>query len=258
MHKIIFYFFCLLLLSSCTKRNLAYFSDLEGHDVYTENVQKVSSPKIKPDDVLEIIVSSLNPEANSLFNMGTMPNVANANANAGSYSATNQMGYLVDHEGYIEYPVLGRIQLGGLTKEEAKQVLQEKISAFLKDPIINIRFQNYRITVIGEVNRPSTFIMPSEKTSVLTALGMAGDMTNYGKRDNVLIIREEDGIRTMTRINLNEKDVLNSPYFYLQQNDIVYVEPVKSRGPEYGNNLRIISIVVSIASVVSLLLIRLN
>ena len=256
MHKIIFYFFCLLLLSSCTKRNLAYFSDLEGHDVYTENVQKVSSPKIKPDDVLEIIVSSLNPEANSLFNMGTMPNVANANA--GSYSATNQMGYLVDHEGYIEYPVLGRIQLGGLTKEEAKQVLQEKISAFLKDPIINIRFQNYRITVIGEVNRPSTFIMPSEKTSVLTALGMAGDMTNYGKRDNVLIIREEDGIRTMTRINLNEKDVLNSPYFYLQQNDIVYVEPVKSRGPEYGNNLRIISIVVSIASVVSLLLIRLN
>ena len=257
MHKIIFYFFCLLLLTSCSKRNLAYFSDLEGHEVYTENVQKVSSPKIKPDDVLEITVSSLNPEANSLFNIGTMPNVGSG-ANPNTYSTTNNIGYLVDHEGNIEYPVLGRIKLGGLTKEEAQKELREHLSAFLKDPIINIRFQNYRITVIGEVNRPSTFIMPSEKTSVLTALGMAGDMTTYGKRDNVLIIREEDGVRTMTRINLNEKDVLNSPYFYLQQNDIVYVEPVKSRGPEYGNNLRIISIVVSIASVVSLLLIRLN
>lgn len=257
MHKIIFYFLCLLLLSSCAKRNLAYFSDLQGNDVYTENVQKVSSPKIKPDDVLEITVSSLNPEANSLFNIGTMPNVGNT-ANNGAYSATNHMGYLVDHEGYIEYPVLGKIKLGGFTKEEAQNKLREQLSTFLKDPIVNIRFQNYRITVIGEVNRPSTFILPSEKTSVLTALGMAGDMTNYGKRDNVLIIREEDGVRTMTRINLNEKEVLNSPYFYLQQNDIVYVEPVKSRGPEYGNNLRIISIVVSIASVVSLLLIRLN
>lgn len=257
MQKTIFYLFCLLLLASCSKRNLAYFSDLEGQDIYTEEVQKIASPKIKPDDVLEITVSSLNPEANSLFNIGTMPNVGNM-GNASAYSATNNMGYLVDHEGYIEYPVLGRIRLGGLTKEEAQKKLREEISAFLKDPIINIRFQNYRITVIGEVNRPSTFILPSEKTSVLTALGMAGDMTNYGKRDNVLIIREEDGVRTMTRINLNEKEVLNSPYFYLQQNDIVYVEPVKSRGPEYGNNLRIISIVVSIASVVSLLLIRLN
>ncbi len=254
MRKIIFYFFCLMLLSSCSKRNLGYFSDLEGQDVYTENVQKVSSPKIKPDDVLEITVSSLNPEANSLFNIGTMPNMTNPNS--GTYSATNHMGYLVDHEGYIEYPVLGRIKLGGLTKEEAKKALQEQLSAFLKDPIINIRFQNYRITVIGEVNRPSTFIMPSEKTSVLTALGMAGDMTVYGKRDNVLIIREEDGVRTMTRINLNEKDVLNSPYFYLQQNDIVYVEPVRSRGPEYGNNLRIASIIISTISVLSLLIWR--
>src|SRR5690606_21050867 len=131
MHKIIFYFLCLLLLSSCAKRNLAYFSDLEGNDVYTENVQKVSSPKIKPDDVLEITVSSLNPEANSLFNIGTMPNVGNP-ANSGAYSATNHMGYLVDHEGYIEYPVLGKIKLGGLTKEEAQQELRKQLSAYLK------------------------------------------------------------------------------------------------------------------------------
>jgi|SRR5690554_770338 len=257
MQKTIFYLFCLLLLASCSKRNLAYFSDLEGQDIYTEEVQKIASPKIKPDDVLEITVSSLNPEANSLFNIGTMPNVGNM-GNASAYSATNNMGYLVDHEGYIEYPVLGRIRLGGLTKEEAQKKLREELSAFLKDPIINIRFQNYRITVIGEVNRPSTFIMPSEKTSVLTALGMAGDMTVYGKRDNVLIIREEDGVRTMTRINLNEKDVLNSPYFYLQQNDIVYVEPVRSKRPEYGNNLRIASIIISTISVLTLAVWRLR
>lgn len=255
MHKIIFYFLGLLLLSSCSKRNLAYFSDLEGEDIYTESVQKVASPKIQPDDVLDITVSSLNPEANSLFNIGTMPDI---NTPSGKAYATNTTGYLVDHEGFIEYPVLGKIKLGGLTKEEAKQALQTALQPYLKDPIINIRFQNYRITVIGEVNRPSTFILPSEKMNVLTALGMAGDMTVYGKRNNVLLIREENGVRTMTRLNLNDKEVLNSPYFYLQQNDIIYVEPVRSKRPEYGNNLRIASIIVSTLSMLSLLIWRLR
>lgn len=256
MHKIIFYFFVLLLLSSCSKRNLAYFSDLEEGDAYTENVQKIALPKIQPDDILDITVSSLNPEANSLFNIGTMPDI---NTTTGkTYATTNSLGYLVDNEGFIEYPVLGRIKLGGLTKEEAKQTMQTALQTYLKDPVINIRFQNYRITVIGEVNRPSTFILPSEKMNVLTALGMAGDMTVYGKRDNVLLIREEDGIRTMARLNLNDKEVLNSPYFYLQQNDIIYVEPVRIKRPEYGNNLRIASIVISTISVIGLLIWRIR
>src|SRR5690606_16855091 len=124
-------------------------------------------------------------------------------------------GFLVDHEGFIEYPILGKIKIGGLSKEQAKQELQKHLQIYLKDPVVNIRFQNYRITVIGEVTRPSTFVLPSERTNILTAIGMAGDLTIFGKRENVLLIREEDGVRTMVRLNLNNKDVLNSPYFYL-------------------------------------------
>lgn len=256
MRKYLFYLSLLLIISSCSKRNLTYFSNLGDQEVYTEAIEKGEQPTIQPDDILDIKVSSLNPEANSLFNLGLMPNV-----NALERSTTTpvkEAGFLVDHEGFIEYPIIGKIKLGGLTKEEAMQELKMLLKDYLKDPIINIRFLNYRITVIGEVTRPSTFILPSEKINVLTALGMAGDLTIYGKRENVLLIREEGGVRTITRLNLNDKAVLNSPYFYLQQNDVIYVEPVKTRGPEFANNLRIASIIISIVSVVSLLLIRLN
>ena len=256
MHKLIFYISLLLFFTSCSKRNLTYFSNLGDQDVYTEIIEDGEQPTIQPDDILDIKVSSLNPEANSLFNLGLMPNVNALESN--NLSPVKEAGFLVDHEGYIEYPIIGKIKLGGLTKEEAKQKLNTLLKDYLKDPIINIRFLNYRITVIGEVAKPSTFILPSERINILTALGMAGDLTVYGKRDNILLIREEGGTRTIARLNLNDKDVLNSPYFYLQQNDVIYVEPVKSKGPEFSNNLRLVSIFVSIASVVSLLLIRLN
>lgn len=256
MRKFVFYLFFLLAISSCSKRNLTYFSNLGSKEVYTETIEKGDQPTIQPDDILDIKVSSLNPEANSLFNLGLMPNV-NA-LEQSTVSPVKEAGFLVDHEGYIEYPVIGRIELGGLTKEEATQKLKLLLKEYLKDPIINIRFLNYRITVIGEVTQPSTFTLPSEKISILTALGMAGDLTVFGKRDNVLLIREEGGIRTIARLNLNDKEVLNSPFFYLKQNDVIYVEPVSSKGPEFNNNLRLISIFVSIASVVSLLLIRTN
>lgn len=257
MRKYLFYLSFLLLISSCSKRNLTYFSNLGDQEVYTETIEKGDLPTIQADDILDITVTSLSPEANSLFNIGTMPNVNTLERNMSIHTPTSS-GFLVDAQGFIDYPILGKIKLGGLTKEEAKQELQNLLQDYLKDPIINIRFLNYRITVIGEVTRPSTFILPSEKINILTALGMAGDLTVFGKRENILLIREEDGKRIMARLNLNDKEVLNSPYFYLQQNDIIYVEPVKSKGPEFANNLRIISIIVSIASVVSLLLIRLN
>lgn len=255
MHKYIFYISLLLLFASCSRRNLTYFSNLGDEEVYTEAIVRGEQPTIQPDDILSIRVNSLNPEANSLFNLGVMPNV---NALSSGGGGTNEAGFLVDHEGFIEYPIIGKIKLGGLTKQEAMQHLKDLLKDYLKDPIINIRFLNYRITVIGEVNQPSTFTVPSEKTNVLTALGMAGDMTAYGKRENVLLIREEDGMRTMVRLNLNDKEVLNSPYFTLQQNDIIYVEPVKIRGPEQANNIRLISFALSIISIASVLFIRFN
>ena len=248
--NILYLFAILLLFASCSKRNLSYFSDLEGQGVYTEIIGNVSEPKIKPDDLLSITVNSLNPEANVLFNSGAVPSEAKQEVSLA------QQGYLVNKEGNINFPVLGKIQVGGLTKEEARNKLVEELQEYLKDPIVNIRYLNYRITVIGEVNRPSSFTIPSEKINLLTAIGMAGDLTVFGKRENILLIREEAGVRTMTRVNLNSKEILDSPYFYLQQNDVVYVEPVEARAAQASLTRSNISIALSAASILAIILTR--
>ena len=248
-----------MAFTSCNRRNLAYFSDLQGQSTYTEKVSNVTEPKIKPDDLLSITVTSLNPEANLMFNRGTFPPVGTVTDFSTANRPTNiqNEGYLVNREGLIEFPVIGKVKVGGLTKEEAKNNLVEQLQEYLKDPTVNIRYLNYRITVIGEVNRPSTFTIPSEKINVLEALGMAGDMTAFGKRENVLIIREEEGVRTMTRVNLNKKEFLNSPYFYLQQNDVVYVEPDKLKQINASTNARTISIITAITSLAIIIASRL-
>lgn len=248
------YLFLLIGFASCSKRNLAYFSDMEQNE-YTEKIIYSVEPKIQPDDLLSISVTSLNPEANALFNRGEMPNSGASNSVTnfsitGNTSNIYKEGYLVDKDGFIDFPVIGKLCIGGLTKAEVKNKLVHELQEYLKEPIINVRFLNYKVTVIGEVNRPSTFTIPSERINVLEALGMAGDMTAYGKRENVLIIREEDGIRKMTRVNLNNTDLVNSPYFYLQQNDVVYVEPHRARRAQASNDSRYIAIASSVVTLI--------
>lgn len=212
-----------LVFTSCSHRNLVYFSDLPSASNFETPIKNYVQPTIQPDDILSISVSSLNPESNVLFNNVILP----SQANAGGVIASTKIneGYLVDKAGFINFPVIGKVMLAGLTKEQAQDKMTSEIKVHVKSPIINVRFTNFKITVIGEVNSPSTFTIDTEKINVLEALGLAGDMTSFGRRENVLIIREQQGIRRATRINLNNKDVLNSPFFYLQQNDIVYVEP---------------------------------
>ena len=212
----------LLTFTACSKRNLVYFSDLQTSSKNETPIQNYIQPKIQPDDLLSISVSSLNAESNMLFNNVILPPT---NSTSGIIASKVNEGYLVDKGGAINFPVIGKVTLAGLTKEEATEKMINEIKTHVKNPIVNIRFLNFKVTVIGEVNTPSTFEINSEKINVLEALGLAGDMTQFGNRDNVLIIREKDGVRTTARINLNNKEVLNSPYFYLQQNDIIYVEP---------------------------------
>jgi len=214
----------LIVFSSCAKRNLVYFSDLPQGTDFKTPVRNYYAPKIQADDILSISVSSLNPESNVLFNNILLP-TASSYANAQVVANKIDEGYLVDKNGSINFPVIGKINLSGLTKEEATEKMTGLIKDHVKNPIVNIRFLNFKVTVIGEVTKPATFTVPTEKVNVLEALGLAGDMTEFGRRENVLIIREKDGVRSTARINLNNKDVLSSPYFYLQQNDIVYVEP---------------------------------
>jgi polysaccharide biosynthesis/export protein len=214
-----------LFITSCSSdRNLVYFSDLPPSQNFDGPIKNYVQPTIQPDDIISITVSSLNPESNVLFNNVILPPTAPAASNNAAATRAGE-GYQVDKSGFINFPVIGKIMLAGLTKEQAIEKMTSEIKVHVKNPIVNVRFMNFKVTVIGEVNAPATFVVATEKINVLEALGLAGDMTEFGRRENVLIIREQQGVRRTARVNLNNKDVLNSPFFYLQQNDIIYVEP---------------------------------
>lgn len=250
-----FLFLLILLVSaSCSNRNLAYFSDLRQQGEYKEQITNENEPKIQPDDLLSISISSLSPEATAVFNRGVQTQISSSNA---SSHRNIDDGYLVDKEGFIDFPVIGKMKLGGLTKAQAKDKMVKELQQYLKRPTANIRFLNFRVTVVGEVGRPSTFTIPSEKINVLEALGMAGDMTAFGKRDNVLIIREEGGVRKMARLNLNSKETFNSPYFYLQQNDVIYVQPNSTKATQATTDLRFATLFIGLTSTVALIISRL-
>ncbi|MDO6439507.1 polysaccharide biosynthesis/export family protein [Cyclobacterium sp. 1_MG-2023] len=230
----------------CAKRNLVYFSDIETGSSYSTNISQVEEPIIQSGDLIKIVVSTQSPESNLLFNSGVISNDSQSRM-MNQQLPTNE-GYLVDKNGQINFPVLGKIDIAGFTREEATLKMTELLEEYVKDPIINIQYLNFKITVIGEVTNPNTFTLATDRISILEALGLAGDMTQYGKRENVLLIRDQDGVRKAVRLNLNDKAILNSPYFMLQQNDVLYVEPDKIKSVQASTNQRsltILSILVS-------------
>lgn len=182
---------------------------------------------IQPDDILSIAVYSFDMTAAAPYNIAGGSGTSNATGSVASISTPG--GYLVDEEGNIDFPVFGKIKIGGLTISAAKTKIREQVATQLVDPVVMVRFMNFRITVIGEVNNPATYTIPDQKITLLEALGLAGDLTIYGKRDDILIIREVNGKREFGHINLKDKAVFNSPYFYLAQNDVIYVEPIKQK-----------------------------
>lgn len=227
----------LFLFGSCApRRNLVYFSEGNPNSKGAVSVPASMEVKIQPDDILKISVSSLSVESNALFN-----------------PAGNEIGYKVDKGGNIGFPVVGLIKLDGLTLEQAQAKISRELDKYVKNSIVAVQFLNFKITVIGEVNRPNSFAITNDKINVLEALGLAGDMTVYGKRENVLVIRQNGSERTMARINMNNRDVLSSPYFNLRQNDIVYVEPDRAKAASVSTNNRYIPIVISTAiSIISI------
>lgn len=240
-----------------SKRELSYFKDLPADQGFKTAITNAYSPEIQAGDLLSISVSSLDAASNILFNTGAMQqsgDLRNRDQNAGTN--LNKEGYLVGEEGNINFPIIGQIALGGLSLKEAHQKMEEELVRYVKDPIVNVRFLNFKITVIGEVQKPTTFTIPNDRINVLEALGMAGDMTPYGKRNNVLVIREENGERNLVRLDFNSKEVFSSPYFYLKQNDIVYVEPGALKDPSGDRTLRIISTVATVVTATALMIQR--
>ena len=248
------------LLTGCVQtKQLAYFQGEPGRtDALTIADRYV--PKIQPGDVLSVQVSSLNPEASSFFN----PYAALASADRGGIqtmvtSATPlpaQNGYLVDNAGLIELPVLGKVAVAGQTIIQVKDRLRESLKEYLKEPTVNIRNLNFRISVMGEVTRPSLFTIPNEQITLLEALSLSGDVTIYGRRENVLIIREENGKRTFARVDLTRRDLFSSPYYYLHPNDVVYVEPGKARAATADRTNQLLPIVLSALSFVAIIVSR--
>lgn len=229
--RLLWFFISFFGLIACSsKRNLVYMNDLRGLAEEKGQVLNNAPLRIQPDDLLSITVSSLNPESTILFNKGLLAASSTSPTEPGMVNnalvnKADKDGYLVDREGYINFPVLGRVKLGDLTKEEAAQKLTLDVSKYLKGPVVSVKLINFNITVLGEVTHPSTFTISRESVNVLEALGMAGDMTVFGKRETVLVIRHQNGVRTSNRIDLTNKSAFETPFFYLRQNDIVYVEP---------------------------------
>ena len=216
-----------ILLGSCTMaKEIPYFKDLESTNGTLPIAQ--SEAYIHNNDILAITISAMDPMAVAPFNL---PLVTYATPGEEKITTTPSLQpYIVNVDGEINFPILGKIKLGGLKKSEAENLIKEKLSPYLKDPIVSIQFLNYRITILGEVSKPGTYTIKNERISILEALGLAGDLTIYGRRDNVLLIRESDGgEKEYVRINLKNTDILSSPFYYLQQNDVIYVEPNKTR-----------------------------
>ena len=186
--------------------------------------------KIMPKDLLTITVNTTDPEAAAPFNLTVQTATNAANPNSFSRQTTLQQ-YLVSNEGTIDFPVLGSLQVSGLTKSEAENLIRQKLGVYLKEsPIVTVRMANYKISVLGEVAHPGMFTINNEKVNIFEALALAGDLTIWGKRDNVKLIRENAvGQREIIDLNLNKADIITSPYYYLQQNDILYVTPNKTK-----------------------------
>ena len=245
----------LLLLTSCTSyQKIPYLQDFETVNA-TEEVTAMYDAHIRPKDLLTITVNTTDPEAAAPFNL-TVQSAANSNLTQWVTQQAALQQYLVDNQGNIDFPVLGELHLGGLSMNEAESMIREKLQPFLKEtPIVTVRMVNYKISVLGEVAKPGTFIINNEKVNVLEALAMAGDMTIWGLRDNVKLVREEeDGKRNIVVLDLNRADIVKSPYYHLQQNDLLYVSPnkTKAKNSDTGQSTSLwvsaTSILVSIAS----------
>jgi polysaccharide export outer membrane protein len=240
-----------LLFSCASKEDVVYFQGVDfsdnsiGLDTY--------SPTYHIYDELVIIVNALDPEAARPFNKTS---VSVSTDVLDSRGRERIQTYRVDSEGNINFPVLGEISIAGLNREQATNMLQEKLSDYIKNPIVDIETVNYRVTVLGEVVRPGTYNATNEKITLMEAIALAGDLTIYGERENVLVIQDYDGKKTYTRVNLKSSDLFDSPVYYLSQNDVVYVEPNKTRaknsaiGAQTGVILTSLSLLVSMTALV--------
>lgn len=221
-HVVLLGLLVIYLLTGCsTPRNVAYFQDVNSAQGNLQgDRQQYTQPRLKPNDIITVSIQTLTPQAPAGGTSGS------AQSEAATSPAT---GYMIAADGTTDLPLVGKVQLAGLTTTEAKEQIRTKAQQYYKDPIVSVKYANFTVMVMGEVNKPGPVTVANEKLNIVDAIGMAGDMSIYGKRENVLLVREEDGKNVYVHFDLNSSKTFQSPYFYLKSGDIVYIEP---------NNLR--------------------
>jgi len=255
---------CLLTLgllvgfSSCvSNKKTIYFRDIPTDSPWV-NLPAYHEPLIQVDDILHITIQTIDGGTTAAINQ-----LSGAPANAGNPAAPTignnvPTGYLVDEEGQVTIPILGTLKVAGLTTPEARKLISGAASKYFNDPTVQVRFANFKITVIGEVAKPATYTVPNEKITLLDAIGMAGDLTIHGLRENVLLVRDNNGQKEFVRFNLNSYETFESPYFYLKQNDVIYVEPGKSKVASTNvARTQAISIFASAVTIITVIISRL-
>ena len=248
--------FVLLMAFSCnTKKNIQYFKNIE--DVAIKESIRANTSTIQPGDMLGIVVLAKDNEVAKPFNQNYYSTDMSQYSSVPSRSASVEPIYIVDSKGNIDFPILGSINTTSLNVDQLREILKDKLSKYIKNPGVNLRTVNYKVTVLGEVNRTGTFTIDSgQPTTILNVLGLAGDLTIYGERKNVLVIRNVDGVTTKEYIDLTSADLFNSPYYYVKQNDVIYVTPNKARqsassfGPEIGVIISVVSVLVGVLALV--------
>jgi len=242
-----------VLLSSCSSyKKIPYFQNIDRSKPSREVISNYSPVTIQPGDILGISVSSLNPEASAVFNY-------NLNTVTGlNYAVQNNpvLGYLVDQQGNIQLPLIGDMKVSGIPVSEARKQIQTKLLTYLKEPVVNIRMLNFKVSVIGDVLRPGVYEVQNEKITLPEAIGLAGDLNITALRENVMLIREQDGNRQYIPIDLTSKDLFNSPWYYLKNNDVIYIQPGRTKYATVDRSYRSLSLVLSALSIVAIVLTR--
>ena len=250
-----FLFSCIIAgTTSCVSpKSIIYFQGDTTRFSSQEITQKYT-PTIQPNDILAIIVGSLNAEANEVFNTPNLFTTASTNYSANGGGAKVQpLGYLVDSDGSIEIPLVGRVKIAGLRTTDAADTIRVRLLSYLKEPSVIVRNLNFKVSVLGEVHLPAVYVIPDEKITLPEVLSLAGDLTIYGNRSNVMIIREENGKREYARLDMTSREIFNSPYYYVHKNDVIYVEPVKAKMLDTDSRIRTVPIIVAIVGGISTL-----
>ena len=246
---------CLLSLvlgiTSCgAPKDISYFQELENLQEIAAITQSMAT--YKSQDMLRIVISASDPEAAIPFNAGTATNFGDSGALGNASGVSGGSLYLIDSDGMIEFPIVGQLKVAGLTNTEVKDLVKEKLKTYINDPIVAVQLQNFKITVLGEVKNPGPFTINNERVTLIEAIGLAGDLGIQGKRDNVTVIRQENNKQVVHKVDLTTQEIFSSPVYYLAQNDVIYVEPNKSKAKlsRTSNWPRVLTSVTSVVGII--------